>query len=152
MVGVFGVDRRQRDERPAVARPARHLRELGERRFVGEHRARAHPPRQHGEGIQRRSPVAPGGAKRGLGVDLQLHEPLHAVEGVGKDPLDSRSGAVEIDEDGERCSLDLREQHRRATRAEQPPLDLGDLQMGIDGVIDPHQMPLGLQGRDTLLE
>ena len=113
MVGVFGVDRRQRDERPAVARPARHLRELGERRFVGEHGTAAHPPRQHGEGIQRRAPVAPGSAQGGLRIDLQLHESLHAVEGVGEDPLDSRLGAVEVDEHGERCSPDVREEHRR---------------------------------------
>jgi hypothetical protein len=82
-------------------------------------------------------------------LELQLHEPLDAVERVGEHPLDPPPGAVEVQEDGKIAAPRSREQHGRAVGAEQPPLDLGDLEPGIDGVVDLDELPLRPQGVDT---
>ena len=59
-VGVFGVDRRQRDKRPAISRPADHARQLGDARLVGHHRPPRDTPGERREGIQRSPPITPG--------------------------------------------------------------------------------------------
>ncbi len=79
-VGVLGVDGRQRDERAAVTRPAGHPRQTGERNLTGQHGAGANAPRQHREGVVGRPPIAPWPLQSRRRIDLELHEPLHAVE------------------------------------------------------------------------
>ena len=74
------------------------------------------------------------------------------VERVGEDPLDPTLRAVEIDEDRECRSPRVREQDGRASGAEQPPLDLGDLQMRINRVRNFDEFPLAAEGGGTGLE
>ena len=140
---ILAVDSRQRDERPAVAWPRHHLREPREGNAAKQHRAGPHPLGQHRQRVDRRPPVPPRCPQRGSGIDLELDEPLHPVEGVGEDPLDPRLCAVEVTEDGEVGAAGLREQHRGAGGAEQPPLDLGDFEVRIDGMVDRHELPPG---------
>ena len=106
-------------------------------------------PREHRQGIQWRPPVAPRAAGGGGRIDLQLDEAPDTLEGVGEDPLDAFSGAVEIDEDRERAAAGIGEQHRRAPRAVEPALDLGDLQVGIERRLDDDSLAFLPQGIDT---
>ena len=93
----------------------------------------------------------PGG--QGLrGIALQFHQPLHAVERVGEDPLDPPLRAVEIDEDRESRTARTREEDGRAVDAEQPPLDLGDLEMRIDRMRNLDEFSLAAEGVGTGLE
>ena len=151
-VGVFGVDGRQRDERAAVTRPAGHPRQPGERNLTGQHGAGADAPRQHREGVVGRPPIPPRPLHGRRRIDLELHEPLHAVERVGEDPLDPPLRAVEVDEHRKRGAPRLREQDGRSACSEQPPLNLGDLEMGIDGMVDFDEQPFGPERRDTALQ
>ena len=152
VAGVLGVDCRQRDERPAVTGPARHLWEARERNLMGEHRPRPHAPGQHREGVDRASPIPPWSGQGLGGIDLQLHQPLHAVERVGEDPLDPPLGAIEVGEDREGRAPWIREQDGRASGAKQPPLDLGDLQVRIDRVGNLDEFPLAAEGGGTGLK
>ena len=142
-VRVLGVDSRQRDERASVARPRHHLRQPGEWDRAGEHRTTTDPLRQHRQRVEGRPPVAARLPQRRGGIELEFHQPPHAIEGVGEDPLDPLPRAVKVDEHREVAAAGLGKQHRRPAGAEQPPLDLGDLKMGIDGVIDDEELPPG---------
>ena len=142
VVRVLGVDGRERDEGAAVARPGDHLRQTRERDVAGERRPGADGAGQHGDGVERRPPIPPGTLECPGGIDLELHQPLHAVERVGEDPLDPLLRAVEVGEDRERGARGLREEHGRAARPEQPPLDLGDLEVRVDRVVDLDEVTL----------
>ena len=138
---MFAVDRREGDEGTPVARPRHHLRQPRQGNMAGEYGARPYSPGQHRQSIDGRSPVAPWLLERRRWIDLEFDEPLHPVERVGEDPLDSRSRAVEIRQDRKVRPAGLREQHRRSAGAKQPALDLGDLEMGVDGMIDGDKLP-----------
>jgi len=71
-VGVFGIDERQRNEGPAVLRPANQLRELLQRRFPIEDRPSADALGQHVQGSERRLPITPGPANELRRVDLEF--------------------------------------------------------------------------------
>ena len=146
---ILGVDTRKRDERAAVPRPGDDPGERCEGHGAGLHRPAADMPREHRQGIQRRPPVAPRAARGGGRIDLQLDEPADTLEGVGENPLDALSGAVEIDEDRKRAAAGIGKQHRRATGAVEPALDLGDLQVGVDRRVDKDSLPLGTEGIDA---
>ncbi len=152
VAGVFCVDGRQRDERPAVSWPACHLREARERNLMREHRPRPHATGQHREGVDRAPPVSPRSGQGLGGIDLEFHQPLHAVERVGEDPFDPPLRAVEIDEDREGRAPRVREQDGRASVAKQPPLNLGNLQVGIDRMRNLDEFPLAAEGGGTGLE
>jgi len=128
------------------------VRQPRERDVAREHRSRPHPLGQRGQTVERSPPVAEGIPQRGRGIDLQLDQPADAVERVGEDPLNPPLGAVEVDEHREVGALRPREEHRRPPRPEQPPLDLGDLQVGIDRMLDDDGSPLGDERIDTCLE
>ena len=117
-----------------------------------EHRPRPHATGQHREGIDRASPIPPGSGQGLGGIDLQLHQPLHAVERVCEDPLDPSLRAIEVGEDREGRALWIREEDCRAPNAEQPPLDLGNLEVRIDRVGNLDEFPLAAEGGDTGLE
>ena len=119
---------------------------------MGEHRPRPHATGQHREGIDRASPIPPRLGQCLGGIDLEFHQPLHAVERVGEDPLDPPLGAIEIDQDRKGRAPRIREKDGRAFGAEQPPLDLGDLQMRIDRMRDLDEFPLAAEGVGTGLE
>ena len=59
-VGVLGVDLRQRDERPAVHRPALDLRQLVDRDLVRQDRPGPHAPGQQPPERARHAAVSPG--------------------------------------------------------------------------------------------
>ena len=115
---ILGVDGRQGDEWPAIPRPARDMRKLGKGNLMREHRPRSHATGQHREGIERAPPVSPRSGERLGGIDLEFHQPLHAVERVGEDAFDPSLRAVEIDEDREGGAARVCEQDGGAPGAE----------------------------------
>ena len=74
LVGMLGVNFRQRDERPAVARPTDNLRELVDRGLMPKDRTPPALSRQHGEQASRNVPVLPGIFPKRRGIDLQFHQ------------------------------------------------------------------------------
>ena len=73
-IGVFGVDFRQRDKRPAVAGPARHLRQMVDRRRVLENGPRTDQLRPHSP-KRRRNLAIPPRLFQGYGrIDLEFDE------------------------------------------------------------------------------
>src|SRR5438034_5004646 len=82
VVGVFGVDLPERDERPAVEWPALQLGKLRNRSGMGKDRAAANEVRPHPPQDKRQGPVSPRLPKEVPRIGLELDEPPHLVEGI----------------------------------------------------------------------
>ena len=150
-VGVFGVDLRQRDVRPAVVGPRFQLRQLVERGFALEHRARSDfsGPGQQGrpgrlEDIESRPSQKIGG------IDLERDEPREPVERIAEEVSRAGHRAEEVAEHGESASDDAGQQQGRPARPKHPPLDFGRFEVGVNRDVDAEQLPSGFQIIDTL--
>ena len=143
LLGVLGIDLRQRDVRPAVVRPRFQLRQLVERRLVGQHRPGADFLRPGVQGGPRRFQIQPRAAQHVGRIDLQRHQPFQPVQRVAKDIPHPLHRAEQIADHREAAAFDAGEIDGRPAGAKHPPLNLGRLQLRIDRLLDAHQLARG---------
>ena len=147
---VFGVHLRQRDERPAVVRPAHLLRQLRDRRLVRRDIARG---RTNLGSIA----SAPSGAlayrsgrrKRGRRIDLQLDQPPHALQ-LSRNMNRARSIVPNrLLTIGKRQPFTRVKSSAGPPAAHDAPLNLGHFQPRVDFGIDAHELAVALEIVDT---
>ena len=152
VVGVFGVDLGQRDVGPAVVGPRDQLRELVDRRLVGQHRPGAD---RLGPGVPGRPGHAqqqPRPAQQVGRVDLQLDHPGQGLQRIAEQVPHPLHGAEQVADHGEPAALDVGVEDGRPAGAEHAALDLGRLQARIDRLIDADQLPGGFQVVDAVAQ
>ncbi len=148
-VGVFGVDLRQGDERTAVHRPALDLRQPPDRDPVGQDRPGPYPTGQQPPERARYAAVPPGVLGDSARVDLQLDQPADRFERVAKQVFRAVERAEQVAQQRESRPLGPPEQQGRAARLVDPPLDGGDLQVGVDLLVDDDELPGRFQVADA---
>ena len=147
---MLRVDQRQRDERPAVLRPAGQHRQAIEphirRHHIGDRPARA-ARGADAEGLAAdvaRGPQLRGrGRQQGFGeVDEAFDQALRAR---AERELGAARGAEQIGHERERRALDVREQQRGPARRNHPAVDFGDFEIGVDGRVDRDEVAIAAQ-------
>ena len=124
---ILAVHLGQRDECPAVVRPAFELRQVADLDLAGEDRTACHAPGprpQQGEGY---ADVAPGALPGRARVGLQFDQAADLVQGVAKDEARPVHGPKQVADHGEAATLDPREVEGGAMGAEHAALNLGRL-------------------------
>jgi hypothetical protein len=143
--GVFGVDLRQRDESAAVARPGNELRQAADRGFVSQHRgARRELGPQVPEGA-RHVAIAPGVFPEGGLIDLELHQAADGLEHVAEKEARPFQGAAQVADHREGRTLDPLVEQGRSARLVDSPVDGRRLEIGIDLLVQPDQLPCSFQ-------
>ena len=140
LLDVFRVDLRQRDERPAVVGPRFQLRQLADRRLVGQHRAARAAPRQHREADPAEPPgnaSASEAAACGSIFSSIIRRTRSQVSRNRKRACSSVPNRFETI--GKRQFRTRCEQQRRTAGRVDAALDLGRLQMRVDLVVDADQ-------------
>ncbi len=163
-VGLAGArvareDQRQRDEGPAVPRPALQHRETVDGKALRLHHLLAgaladgfgEDPReigqlgQHPDLVEERAGAfgfqervqAPGHGVQGLGAQGQAHPPLRTER---------------VDQDGDALAVHVLEEEGRPAGLHDPVRDFGDLQFGADRGLDPDQFAGLLQAADEVAQ
>ena len=152
-IGVFGVDLRQRDERPAVvAASRRSAAARSMRRFMVEDRPGAHelaaacasaPARPHAIAPGRR-PKAPGSIFSS--TSCRTARACRETGSAARSIVPNRLLTI-----GNAAALDVRIQNRRPAGLIDAPLDLGRFQVRIDLRLDAHQPLRGFEICDASL-
>ena len=124
-VGVFGVDLRQRDVRPAVVGPRFQLRQLVDRRLAIEHRARANFSRPRQQGRPGRLQIQPRPPHHIGRIDLERDELLQPFERIAEEVPRSGHRAEQVAEHREAAADDVGQQQGRPAGAKHAPLDFG---------------------------
>jgi hypothetical protein len=94
--------------------------------------------------------VTPGSPQRLPWIDLQPDQSPNGFEGVSEQEARPLRGSEQVADDWERAALNAGEENRRASRSIETALDLGRLQIRIDFMCDPNQVPGALEVIDTL--
>ena len=124
---ILAVHLGQRDEGPAVVRPALKLRQIGDLGLAGEDWTARHalgPHTQQGQGYARVAQrVFPSRARIGPHLD----EAADPIQTVAKDEARAVHGPEQVADHGKAATLDPHEVESRAAGAEHAALDLSRL-------------------------
>ena len=149
-VGVFGINLRQGDERPAVHRPALDLRQLIDRRSDAPGSARSARAgarsRQSVRGVPRYRQGFLASAAR---INLELDQPAHRLERVAKHEFRPIERAEQVAQNRERRPLDPAKEQGGPARLIDPALDGGDFEIGVDLLVDDDELPVSFQVADA---
>ncbi len=139
-VGIFGIDLRQGNVRPAVVGPRFQLWQLIDRRLIGQDRTAAHPARSGVPCGDRRLQIQRRPSKQVGGIDLERDQPFEPGQRVAEQIADPFDGAEQIAEHRKAAAPHIGEQDGRPARAEHTTLDLRRFKVRIDRMIDRNQL------------
>ena len=151
-VGVFGIDLRQGDVRPAVVGPRFQLRQLVDRGFALQYRAGADFLRACQQRRPGRIQVEPRPPHQIGRIDLQRDELLEPVQRIAEDVPRPLHRAEEVAEHREAAADDVRQQQGRPSGAKHPSLDFRRFEVRIDRRVDVAQLPRCFQVVNALAE
>ena len=152
LLDILRVNLWQHDESTAVVGPRNQMRQLTDRRLIGEHWAAANVSRQHRKGGEWRFKISARPTPKTAGVHFQFNQPPDRIQRVAEQETSTLDTPEQIRQHRKATILDARKQHRWSTRPVDAPVNFSSFQAWIDFVFQPHELASPFQIGDTMLQ